>query len=115
MECKELVEIVEERIWDEEATPTILCTPPNLKHLILVELPKLKSFCSSSIKLFDSLQTIRIRKCPKLKSVTLLWEDPHPPASLGAVEVQKEWWDSVEWKHPHTKVVLQPFLRFLSF
>ena len=59
---------------------------------------KEKIVCNSIIKVSDSLEKIHINGCRRLKWVTLLWEEPHPHPSLEKSTVQKDWWDSVEWK-----------------
>ncbi|GMN66545.1 hypothetical protein TIFTF001_035603 [Ficus carica] len=110
--CSQLVEIIGETSDEDEnkeSTTAVMTMPPRLQHLRLFLLPELKSFCNSSIKVSDSLEYIEIRGCPRLMRITLLREEPHP--SLRNISVEKDWWDTVEWKHPQTKDVLQPYVK----
>lgn len=95
---------------NQEATTTVIYMPPRFKYLGLVNLPELKSLCNSSIKVSDNLKGIKIIGCQRLKRITLLWEEPHPHPSLEYLAVEKDWWDSLEWKHPETQDILQPYL-----
>lgn len=113
--CYFLVEIIGDEQDSEEAqeeTTTIISALPKLKYLELCGLPELKSFCNCSIKVSDSLEEIRITHCLKWKRITLLWEVPHSHPSLKNIYVQKDWWDNLEWKHPETKVFLEPYVDF---
>ncbi|PON70701.1 NB-ARC domain, LRR domain containing protein [Trema orientale] len=118
--CFLLVEIIGETSdqdrANQEATTstTIISTPPRLSHLELSDLPLLQSFCSHSIRISSSLEEIEIISCLRLSTITLLWEEPYPPASLKSIKVQDWWWDSslVAWKHPETKAALQQFVKY---
>ncbi|GMN29527.1 hypothetical protein TIFTF001_041326 [Ficus carica] len=115
-ECSQLVEIIGETSDEDEnreSTTAVMTMPPGLQFLELIDLPELKSFCNSSIKVSDSLKDVVIRGCPRLMRITLLWEEPHPDPSLQSIYVEKDWWDTVEWKHPKTKEVLQPYVWFI--
>ncbi|XP_022735595.1 probable disease resistance protein At4g27220 [Durio zibethinus] len=116
--CDEMEEIIAS---EEEGMGTIKYNLPKLWILHLVELPHLKSICSKNgVMVCDSLQCIDIRNCPKLKRLPLYLplldhdtEKPSPPPSLKEIRVHpKEWWESLEWDHPHANNVLLPFLKF---
>lgn len=96
----------------QEATTTIISALPKLNYLYLRDLPKLKSFCNCSMKVSDSLEEIRITGCLELKRITLVQEETHPQPCLRKIYVEKDWWDLLEWKHPETKVFLQPYVDF---
>ncbi|PON70702.1 NB-ARC domain, LRR domain containing protein [Trema orientale] len=117
-DCDELVEIIGEtpdhdQANPQEATTTVISFPPKLRHLDLDGLPELKSFCSCSLKISNSLEEINIEDCWMLLRITLLWEEPYPPPSLKSIKVDESWWDwsLVAWKHPETKAILQPFVK----
>nr|POE95312.1 hypothetical protein CFP56_05671 [Quercus suber] len=82
-------------------------------------LPELKTICSSSkVIVCDSLESIRICCCPKLKRLPLFLPllsngQPSPPPSLQEISGFNEgWWESLEWDSPDTEKVLQPFVEF---
>ncbi|XP_075668755.1 disease resistance protein At4g27190-like [Castanea sativa] len=111
-------EFEEEEEKEEEGMDTTKITLPNLRLLELWELPGLKTICSSSkVIVCDSLETIQMYKCPKVKrlplSLPLLNGQLSPPPSLKEIEADKEWWESLDCQD--TKNVLQPFFRLRQF
>ncbi|KAJ0074620.1 hypothetical protein Patl1_37568 [Pistacia atlantica] len=120
--CSGLVEIVEassdEEEEDKEASKnSVRLSLPNLRSIVLQFLPELRSFCKSCYAIHcDSLRSICIEGCPKLKTISPLFPQPDngqpfPPASLESLAVYpKECWNSLEWDHPNTKNVLERFL-----
>ncbi|XP_059443399.1 disease resistance protein SUMM2-like [Corylus avellana] len=127
-DCWNLVEIVameadegEVEEYTEKGIGTLIFTLPKLRFLQLWDLPELKSICASNAELVcDSLQDIILRYCRKLKRIplSLPWIDgqPSPPPSLQIIKAfPKEWWESLEWDHPHAKNVLQPFCHFTRY
>ena len=118
-DCDELVEIIGEALDQDEATQEettnkTISFPPKFSYLDLDGLPELKSLCCCSIKISDSLEVVNIEDCWTLLSITMVWEEQYPPAFLKAIKVEESWWDSslVVWKHPETKAVLQPFVKY---
>ncbi|KAH7546463.1 hypothetical protein FEM48_Zijuj01G0203400 [Ziziphus jujuba var. spinosa] len=85
-----------------------------LRVLTLEFLPELKSFYSSESALFVavSLQQIILQKCPKLKKIPVLGDEPCPPPSLQNIKVEQDWWESLEWNNPNNKDALQPLCHF---
>ncbi|XP_022735597.1 probable disease resistance protein At4g27220 [Durio zibethinus] len=117
-DCKEMVEII---VSEEEGMGTIKYSLPKLRILHLENLPELKSICSKNgLMVCDSLQHILIWNCPKLKRIPLYLPlldslDKEKPSAPSLKEIRmypKEWGESVEWDHPHSKTVLVPFLKF---
>ncbi|KAK7858738.1 disease resistance protein rps5 [Quercus suber] len=113
--CERLEEIigaasdeVEEEIEEEGKDTTIF---PRLRELVLCDIPRLETICSSSNAIVcDSLQNIEIVKCPKLKRLPLSLRDEQlssPPSSLRII-TQKEWWELLEWDNHATKNALEP-------
>uniref|UniRef100_A0A7N2MB87 NB-ARC domain-containing protein n=2 Tax=Quercus lobata TaxID=97700 RepID=A0A7N2MB87_QUELO len=111
----------EEEELEEKGMDTTKITLPKLRVLSLRYLPELKTICSSSkVIVCDSLETIEIRKCPKLKRLPLSLPLPSngqlsPPPSLKEIVADEEWWESLEWDSPDTKNILQPFVHSHKF
>lgn len=122
--CKEMEEIIASDS-EEEGTGTIIKHSfPKLRKLKFRGLPELKGICSKNgVTVCGSIQKILIQDCPKLKRIplylTLLDNDhtkPSPPPPLKEIYVdQKEWWEALEWDHPHAINALLPFLKFLDY
>ncbi|KAL5549207.1 hypothetical protein UlMin_004438 [Ulmus minor] len=112
-DCEQMEEIIGEASnedEDQEATRIIvLDNLPNLKQLKLGLLPKLKNFCSTSIVRSNSLEQIHVLDCPKLRRMPLLCEEPNPLPSLQKIVAEEEWWESLQWNHPQTKDLYQPY------
>ncbi|KAK7817409.1 putative disease resistance protein [Quercus suber] len=120
--CKRLEKIigaasdeVEEEIEEEGKDTTTIF--PRLRKLVLEGLPILESICSSSNAIVcDSLQKIKIVKCPKLKRLPLSLRDEQlssPPFSL-RIKTEKEWWELLEWDNHATKNALEPLCEFVE-
>ncbi|XVF18906.1 hypothetical protein REPUB_Repub11eG0063900 [Reevesia pubescens] len=120
-DCEEMEEIIASKSESEEegmgSSYTIEFGLSNLRILQLWGLPKLKSICCANATMVcDSLQTLEIKYCRKLKRIPLylpLLEDgrPSPPPSLREMNIEpKESWENMEWDHPDAKSLLQPFL-----
>ncbi|GLU15708.1 hypothetical protein SLE2022_321780 [Rubroshorea leprosula] len=111
-QCKQMEEIITSS--DSDASSDKF-TFPKLRKLILMDLPQLKSICSAKgVMVCDSIEKIRIKSCRKLKRIPIQLPlldngQPSPPPRLREIEIDKEWWESVEWDH---KNLLQPFLKF---
>ena len=103
---------------DEEEAKEIVEIFPQLRKLILRKLPELKTICSSSnVILCDSLNSIVIEECPKLKRLPLSLhlidgELSSPPSSL-QIYIEKERWELLEWDNHDMKMVLEPCCEFL--
>ncbi|GLU23415.1 hypothetical protein SLE2022_394190 [Rubroshorea leprosula] len=110
-ECDQMEEI----IWSEdgggEKAPEKL-TLPKLESLTLNKLPELKSICSSSsVLICDSIKSLLIYQCKKLKRIPLHLSslDNGQPSSLKQILVYpKECWESLEWDQSNAKDVLLP-------
>ena len=119
--CERLEEIigaasdeVEEEIEEEGKDTTIF---PRLRKLVLDDIPRLETICSSSNAIVcDSLQKIKIVECPKLKRLPLSLPDEQlssPPSSLRII-IEKEWWELLEWDNHTTKNALEPLCEFVE-
>ncbi|GKV51130.1 hypothetical protein SLEP1_g57804 [Rubroshorea leprosula] len=103
--CPKMEELISSSAHEEKKV-----TLPQLQSLKLIELPQLKSICSSSsVLICDSIQSLIIYKCEKLKRIPLNFhlldnaQSSHPP-SLKKIRVYpKEWWESLAWDHPNAK------------
>ena len=121
-DCEQLEEIIggaeasDDEVEEEEAKEIVKIFP-QLRKLILRGLPELKTICSSSnIILCDSLNSIEIYKCPKLKRLPLSLhlidgERSSLPSSL-QIKIEKERWESLEWDNHEMKMVLEPLCQF---
>ncbi|GKV46897.1 hypothetical protein SLEP1_g53856 [Rubroshorea leprosula] len=117
--CCEMEEIIG---WEEEeegnqTTTPILITLPKLRKLELEYLSKLKRICPErGVMVCESLNSIKISSCPKVKRIPLCLGRENAQPTLPAVkyisiENPKEWWESLEWENPDDKTVLLPFLK----
>ncbi|GKU96925.1 hypothetical protein SLEP1_g10105 [Rubroshorea leprosula] len=114
--CSQMEELISSSAHEEEKV-----TLPKLERLQLTELPLLKTICSSSsVLICDSIQSLTIYHCEKLKRIPLNFplldnaQSSHPP-SLIPKEIRvfpKKWWESLEWDHPNAKDILFPFCDF---
>ncbi|GLT84549.1 hypothetical protein SLE2022_027730 [Rubroshorea leprosula] len=111
--CSQMKELISSSAHEEEKV-----TLPKLERLGLTRLPLLKSICSSSVLICDSIQSLRISDCKKLKRILLNFplldnaQSSHPPSLKEIVVFPKEWWESLEWDHPNAKDILFPFCKF---
>ncbi|GKV04868.1 hypothetical protein SLEP1_g16966 [Rubroshorea leprosula] len=118
--CWEMEEIIG---WEEEGNQTtipILITLPKLRKLELQFLPELKRICPErGVMVCESLNSIKINSCLKVKRIPLCLGRENEQPSLPAVESiyifdSKEWWESLEWENPDDKIVLLPFLKYIE-
>ncbi|XP_058096639.1 probable disease resistance protein At4g27220 isoform X2 [Magnolia sinica] len=104
--CDLMEEVVEEEgeILEDmtDASSTIIL--PRLKSLSVSGLQELKSICGRTI-ICDSLCTIRVRRCPKLKKLPLSINNI--PLTLKEIKGEKEWWDALEWDKANVKTFFQ--------
>ncbi|GLU24210.1 hypothetical protein SLE2022_401620 [Rubroshorea leprosula] len=112
--CYQMEELISSSAHEEEKV-----TLPNLQSLKLINLPELKSICNpSSVLICDSIQSLGIGYCEKLKRIPLNFplldnaQSSHPPSLKEIVVWPKEWWESLEWDHPNAKDILFPFCKF---
>ncbi|GLT95993.1 hypothetical protein SLE2022_136440 [Rubroshorea leprosula] len=112
--CYQMEELISSSAHEEEKV-----TLPKLQGLKLTRLLLLKSICSSSsVLICDSIQSLVIFECEKLKRIPLNFplldnaQSSHPPSLKEIVVWPKEWWKSLEWDHPSAKDILFPFCKF---
>ncbi|GLT84573.1 hypothetical protein SLE2022_027940 [Rubroshorea leprosula] len=112
--CSQMEELISSSAHEEEKV-----TLPKLERLELSSLPLLKSICSrSSVLICDSIQSLSITYCKKLKRIPLSFplldnaQSSHPPSLKEIVVFPKKWWKSLEWDHPNAKDILFPFCKF---
>ncbi|GLT72114.1 hypothetical protein SLA2020_440740 [Shorea laevis] len=112
---KQVEELISSSTYEEkEALEKI--TLPNLQRLELSDMPELKSICSSSsVLICDSINSLLIWDCKKLKRIPLHLSslDNGQPSSLKEIMVDtKEHWESLEWDQSNAKDVLFIFCKF---
>ncbi|GKV46491.1 hypothetical protein SLEP1_g53473 [Rubroshorea leprosula] len=112
--CSQMEELISSSAHEEDKV-----TLPKLQSLKLTRLPQLKSIYSSShVLICDSIQSLTISKCEKLKRIPLNFplldnaQSSHPPSLKEIVVFPKEWWESLEWDHPNAKDILLPLCKF---
>ncbi|KAF5195759.1 Disease resistance protein rps5 [Thalictrum thalictroides] len=72
-----------------------------LKTLALLDLPNLQSICSMNALPFQSLETIHVRRCPKLRRLPL--DSNSAKNTLKKTQGDEEWWDGLEWENETIK------------
>jgi disease resistance protein RPS2 len=98
--CSEIEEIIMEP-ENRGLEPDVL---PNLKILVLLDLPKVESiWISDSIK-WSSLEKIKISMCKSLKRLPFNNENA---INLDCIEVEQSWWDALAWQEAAIKTRLQ--------
>jgi disease resistance protein RPS2 len=103
--CPEIEEIIMES-ENYGLEPDVL---PNLKTLVLLDLPKVRSiWISDSIK-WSSLKKIEISMCQLLTRLPFNNENA---INLECIEVQESWWDALAWQEAAIKERLRPICRF---
>ncbi|GLU24214.1 hypothetical protein SLE2022_401660 [Rubroshorea leprosula] len=112
--CWQMEELISSSAHEEEKV-----TLPKLQSLELTYLNELKSICSSSsVLICDSIQSLRISRCQKLKRIPLNFpsldnaQSSHPSSRKEIVVDTKEWWESLEWDNPNAKDILLPLCKF---
>ncbi|GKV38360.1 hypothetical protein SLEP1_g46276 [Rubroshorea leprosula] len=114
-DCNQMEELFSSSTYEEIETLEKI-TLPNLQSLELNKLPELKSICSSSsVLICDSIKSLEIGNCEKLKRIPLHLSslDNGQPPSLKRIEVDtKEHWESLEWHQSNAKDVLLPSVYF---
>ncbi|GKV32504.1 hypothetical protein SLEP1_g41103 [Rubroshorea leprosula] len=113
-ECLQMEELISSSAHEEEKV-----TLPKLQSLQLFKLPALKSICNrSSVLICDSIQSLKIAWCKKLKRIPLIFplldkaQSSHPPSLKEIVVSPKKWWESLEWDHSNAKDILLPLCKF---
>ncbi|GKC10178.1 probable disease resistance protein isoform X1, partial [Tanacetum coccineum] len=66
---------------------------PNLKKLILVDMPQLRSILVSNSFEWPSLEKLKILGCPELKSLPF---QKNSAVKLTSIEAEKSWWEALE-------------------
>jgi disease resistance protein RPS2 len=99
-ECSEIEEIIMES-ENRGLEPDVL---PNLKTLVLLDLPKVRSiWISDSIK-WSSLEKIKISMCELLTRLPFNNENA---INLDYIEVEQSWWDALAWQEAAIRTRLQ--------
>ncbi|GLU23388.1 hypothetical protein SLE2022_393990 [Rubroshorea leprosula] len=114
--CDQMEEIIWSEYEEDGEKAREKLNLPKLERLELKKLPELKSICSSSsVLICDSIKSLEIGDCKKLKRIPLHLSslDNGQPSSLKEIQVDtKERWESLEWDQSNAKDVL---LHSLSF
>ncbi|KAF5813699.1 putative P-loop containing nucleoside triphosphate hydrolase, leucine-rich repeat domain superfamily [Helianthus annuus] len=74
------------------------CAFPKLRALILCNMPSLRKI--STRVAWTSLETLKIQDCPTLKELPF---DMSSAMGLQSIEVDKDWWDDLQWSNSNVK------------
>jgi len=100
---------IEEIIMESENSSLEPDALPNLKTLVLLDLPKVRSiWINDSIK-WSSLKKIEISMCQLLTRLPFNNENA---INLECIEVQQSWWDALAWQEAAIEQRLRPICRF---
>ncbi|GKV51086.1 hypothetical protein SLEP1_g57763 [Rubroshorea leprosula] len=116
---EEIIGWEEEEVGNQTTTP-ILIPLPKLRILGLNWLPKLKRiYPKGGVMACDSLNSIYIGDCPKVKRIPLCLGRENGQPSLAAMKEiyiynPKEWWESLEWENPDDEYVRLPFIKYIG-
>ncbi|TYH00100.1 hypothetical protein ES288_A10G247800v1 [Gossypium darwinii] len=127
--CSELEEIIteseEKRLGS--SNDTIKFPFPKLRSFELGKLVQLQRICSENgVMVCDSLQSITISDCPKLKRIPLYLPqleiddegELSVSKSLQRIQVRPlDWWEAVEWEHPNFNIknVVRPLIEVVKW
>ncbi|KAL4186210.1 hypothetical protein AMTRI_Chr09g32700 [Amborella trichopoda] len=82
---------------------------PKLRRILLFSLPELTAICHHVLNL-PSLEEVNIWECPKLKKLPLGVRNPN---ELLKIEVERQWWQVLEWKDHNIMFLLKSnFVKF---
>ncbi|KAF5202255.1 Disease resistance protein, partial [Thalictrum thalictroides] len=73
----------------------------NLKTFVLKGLPNLQSICGMNALPFPSLETIHVRRCPKLRRLPV--DSNSAKNTLKKIKGEEEWWEGLEWENETIK------------
>ena len=88
LEIEEIITEFENNDLEPEALP-------NLKMLVLYDLPRVKSICTNDSLKWPSLEKIKISMCQLLTRLPFNGENA---VNLRCIEGQLLWWSALEWK-----------------
>ncbi|KAF7145668.1 hypothetical protein RHSIM_Rhsim04G0237800 [Rhododendron simsii] len=78
---------------------------PKLKVLLLFKLPEFVSFFKGVPMYWQSLLTVKIVRCPKLRKLPI---DTNSFPKLEKIVTQHKWWNTLQWDNDAVKSRLQP-------
>ncbi|XP_026379441.1 probable disease resistance protein At5g63020 [Papaver somniferum] len=99
-----LEEIISDGLAAKEKLKT---TFSRLNSLSFFNIPKLKRICNHNVE-FLCLEHIEVNRCPELKKLPFNTNSVIP-RTLGKIEGDKKWWESLEWEDEATKSNLAPY------
>ncbi|KAI3941743.1 hypothetical protein MKW92_021600 [Papaver armeniacum] len=99
-----LEEIISEGLAAKEKSKT---TFSRLNSLSFISIPKLKRICNHNVE-FLCLDHIEVNRCPELKKLPFNTNSVIS-RTLGKIEGEKQWWESLEWEDEATKSNLAPY------
>ncbi|XP_060209983.1 putative disease resistance protein At4g10780 [Lycium barbarum] len=116
--CDEMEEIIAEEATEQDGSSLLgtssgILILPKLTELHLYSLPKLKKICEGKL-ICDSLESMSLGRCPELR---LPFYTPntngHPLPALREIEVEEDWWETLEWEQSRIKTLFQPYISYV--
>ncbi|XP_057466098.1 probable disease resistance protein At1g61300 isoform X2 [Actinidia eriantha] len=104
--CPNVKEIIPES--DAVANPRVL---PELKELILFDMPKLSCVCAIESLEWASLEELKICKCPDLLKLPF---NKVNAINLEVIEAEQVWWEALKWQKPQNNEVKERFHKFFA-
>ncbi|XVE56737.1 hypothetical protein DITRI_Ditri04bG0034900 [Diplodiscus trichospermus] len=98
--CAAIEELIEKDANAGQVSPAL----PDLKTLILIDMPKLRTISVDTSLALPSLKEIQVYRCPELKSLPF---DKHNAANLKSIEAEQVWWEELRWPRNDIKEQLQ--------
>lgn len=107
-DCSIMEEIIAGVEEEQEVMEDNSIMLPRLKSLVLECLPKLSSICPREI-ICNSLETIAVTNCLKLKKLPFFIDSLHP--ALKVIKGSRKWVDMVDCNDPNIKSKLEHFFK----
>jgi disease resistance protein RPS2 len=100
---------IEEIIMESKNSALELDALPNMKTLVLLDLPKVRSIWTNDSIKCSSLKKIEISMCQLLTRLPFNNENA---INLECIEVQQSWWDALAWQEAAIEQRLRSICRF---
>ncbi|EOY26515.1 Cc-nbs-lrr resistance protein, putative [Theobroma cacao] len=101
IDCDKMEEIINETKLSQVAELVRTLSPfSKLEGLHLIRLPELKSICLDALP-FSCMKSIRVRECPKLRSLPL--NSNSAKGNKISIYGEEKWWKELQWEDESTQ------------